>query len=241
MSLAGSAHADEHAIDRAGQFGLDEGRDRPVEHDREARVLDPPAHDVQRIRPHPFARAGNRRDPAITCLHDRRGGAVAEDGGGDDRGRIVAVEADRDRASLDGDVKPALPRVRRGKARRGRQPVDPAGAAQAEDRYAADVGAQADRRAVAGVEAGRGNAGRRYGDDAVDVGWPQARTIDGCRRRLTKQRVACIQIEPVAFLPTMIAFVPERRRDDVALGNAGIVEHGRQPVEQLLAAAEQLR
>ena len=55
---------------------------------------------------------------------------------------------------------------------------------------------------------------------------------------LTEQRVRRIQIEPVAFLPAVGMFVPVYRRDDVALGNAGVVEHARQPVEQFLAPAE---
>ena len=37
----------------------------------------------------------------------------------------------------------------------------------------------------------------------------------------------------------MMTFVPVDRGDDVPLGDAGIVEHARQPVEQLLAPAEQ--
>ena len=131
---------------------------------------------------------------------------------------IVAVEADGDRAGFDGDEEPAAARFRRGEAGRGGEAVDPAGAAHAENRHAADVGAQADRRAVAGVEAGGGDAGGRHRDHAVDVRWLQARLLDRRRGRLTKQRVACIQIEPVAFLPTMRAFIPDRSARRCAAG-----------------------
>ena len=50
-----------------------------------------------------------------------------------------------------------------------RQAVDPAGAAEAEHRHAADVAAQAEPRADARFEAGGGDAGGRDGDDAVDL------------------------------------------------------------------------
>jgi hypothetical protein len=38
----------------------------------------------------------------------------------------------------------------------------------------------------------------------------------------------------------MMAFIPFGRRYDVAAGDPGIVEHARQPVEQLFPAAEDL-
>ena len=56
-----------------------------------------------------------------------------------------------------------------GQPRGSGKAVDAAGAAEAEHRHPADVGAQADPRADARFEARRGDAGGRDGDDAVDL------------------------------------------------------------------------
>ena len=116
---------------------------------------------------HNFSRrAADRREALALGRDHRRRRAVAEQGGGDDRRGVVAVEADRDRAGLDADEQPVAARLGLGQPRRGGEPGHPAGAAEAEDRHAADIGAEAEARRDAGVDAGRGNAGGRDEHDA---------------------------------------------------------------------------
>ena len=55
-----------------------------------------------------------------------------------------------------------------------------------------------------------------------------------------EQGVGGFEIDAVALGPAVVLRVPVGRRDDVALVDPGIVEHARQPVEQRLAAGEQI-
>ena len=55
---------------------------------------------------------------------------------------------------------------------------------------------------------------------------------------IEEQGVGGFEIDPVALRPAVVLAVPVDRRDDVALVDAGIVEHARQPVEQRLAAEQ---
>ena len=48
----------QHVVDGLRQLRFYEGRNGPVEHDGEARILDPPAHDIKRVRPHSFVGPG---------------------------------------------------------------------------------------------------------------------------------------------------------------------------------------
>ena len=98
-----------------------------------------------------------RREAVLAAGDHRRRGAVAEQGRGDDCRGIVAIEADRDRAGLDGDEQPVAAGIRGGEPRGDREAVDAAGAAEAEDRDAANVVAQAD---AAGRRGPRGWASR---------------------------------------------------------------------------------
>ena len=94
--LLADAQLGAHTLHRAGEFGLDERRDGAVEDDRQAGVVDIPAHDPQRIRPQLLGRTDDPRQAVKAAGHDRGSGAVAEQSGGDDGCRVVAVEADRD-------------------------------------------------------------------------------------------------------------------------------------------------
>ena len=88
-------------------------------------------------------------------------------------------------------------------------------------------------RPDAGVEAGRRDTGRRDGDDPVDLGRAQGPPVRSPRRPLPRTSAPqASQIDAVAFVPAVRVFVPVDRGDDVALGDPGIVEHARQPVEQ---------
>ena len=152
---------------------------------------------------HNFSAEPRDRREAVLAGGDNRGrGAVAEQSGGDDRGGIVAVEPDGDRAGLDGDEQPVRAGLGRGEARGGGEAVDSAGAAEAEDRHAADVVAEAEPRADARFEAGRGDAGGRNGDDAVDLVGRQAGLRDGRRRPLRRTSCRSLQIDRVAFVPS---------------------------------------
>ena len=157
-------------VDRLGQLRLDERRDRAVEDDREARVLDVPAHDPQRVGPELLGRAGDPREAVLAAGDDGRRGAVAEQGGGDDRGGIVAVEADRDRAGLDGDEQPVAARDRPPPAaRRATRPLTPPAQPRPKTGTRRTSSRRPTRWADARFEAGRGDAGGRDGDDAVDL------------------------------------------------------------------------
>ncbi len=105
-------------------------------------------------------------------------------------------------------------RVGRGQARRRRKAVDPAGAAEPEHRHAADVVAQAEPRADARFEAWRGDAGRRDGDDAVDLVRRQPGLLDRGRGGLDEQLLGGLQIDRIAVVPAVAVLVPivrERR------------------------------
>ena len=98
--------------------------------------------------------------------------------------------------------------------------VDAAGAAQAEDRHAADVGAEAEPWPNARFEARRGDAGGRDGDDAVDLRRASARLCDRraapLRRtaaRRPRDRPRCARAQP------WLAVIPVRRSDEMALGD----------------------
>ena len=158
--------------------------------------------------------------------------------GGDHRRRVVAVEADRDRAGLDGDEQPVAAGIGGGELAARRKAVHSAGATEAEYRHAADVIAKADARPDARFEARGGNAGGRDDDDAVDLVRLEARLLDRGRRRLGEHLLAGLEIEGIAFAPAMARQIPVLRRDDVPPRNSGIVEDAGKPVEQRRSAAE---
>ncbi len=225
-------------VDRAFEIVLDKGGDCPVEDDGEAWVLDVPAHDPLGVGPELFGRIDDGREPLPAALDNRGRGAVAKDRGGDDGRRVVAVEADRDGTGLDRHEQPAAPGIARRKACGGRESVHSARAAQAEDRNPPGIFAQAQARRCSRFEAGRRNAGGGDGDDSIDFGRRQARLLDRGRCRVHEQLLGRLDVQRVAVMPAMPFLIPGWRSDDVPLGNAGVVEHARQPVEQGFPAPE---
>ena len=97
------------------------------------------------------------------------GGAVAKQRRGDEHGEARVVEAQAERAQIDGEKQNvgAGPRLRH--ARRAGEPADTATATQPEDRQPLDVRAEGEPVHEAGVEARDREAGDRVGDDGVDV------------------------------------------------------------------------
>ena len=180
-----------HLVDGAGELCLDERRDRAVEHDREARVLDVPAHDPQRVGPQLLGRAGDPREAVLAAGDDRRRGAVAEQRGRDHGGGIVAVEPDRDRAGLDRDEQPAAPGLgRRRAARRSTRPLTPPAQPRPKTGTRRTSSRKPTRCAHARLEARSRNSGGRDGDDAVDVARASGRLFRSLRwrRRRTAAR-----------------------------------------------------
>ena len=167
------------------------------------RVLDVPAHDPQRVGKQLFGGSAYPRQAVLAAGDDRRCGAVTEQGRRDHGGGIVAVEPDRDRTGLDRDEQPQAARIGRGKARGEREAVDAAGAAEAEDRHAADIVAKPTRGRDAGFEAGGRDSGGRDGDDAVDLIGRQACLFDGGRSGVDEQFLGGFQIDRVAVMPAV--------------------------------------
>ncbi len=180
-------------------------------------------------------------DPGEAVLaagDDGRSCSVAEQGGRYDCSRIGAVETDRDRAGLDGHEQPVRPRLRGGKPRGRREAVDPTGAAEAEYRNPADVVPKPQPRTDARFKARRGNARGRNGDHSVDLVGRQAGLFYGRTRRLDEQALGSFQIDGIAIMPAVGGHVPFLRSNDVAPGDAGIVEDAGQAVEQGLLTPE---
>src|SRR5260221_2572519 len=187
---------------------LNERRDGAVEYDREARVLDVPTHDPQRLWKQLLGRSAYAREPVLAAGDDRRGGAVAEQRGSYDRRRIVAIEPDRDRAGLDGDQQPAATGICRCEAGGEREAVASARAAEAEHRHPADVLAEADAASDPRFETRCGDAGRRNCDNAVNVLRCEARLFDCGRGRVAEQLLRPFPIEGVAVIPALAPQVP---------------------------------
>jgi hypothetical protein len=194
--------------------------------------------DPQRLGPELLGRSGDSRVAVLAgCDHGCRG-AVAEQSGGDDGGGIVAVEADRDRAGLDGDEQPACSRLGSGQPRREREPIDAPGAAEAEDGNAADVVAEADPLRDPRLQARSRDARGRNGDDAVDIARPETGFFDCCSCSFDEQFLRRFKINGVAVMPAVPRHVPFGRSDDMPPSDPGIVEHAGEAVEQRLLAAE---
>ena len=112
------------------------------------------------------------------------------------------------------------------------QAIHSAGAAEAEDGDPADVAAQPKPRRGAGVEAGSCDARRRDRHDAVDLVRGEAGFGNRRRRGFHQQILRAFEIDRIAVVPAVGLFIPFDRGDEVTFGDAGIVEHARQPVEQ---------
>ena len=168
--VARDAELRAHLVDRLGELGLDERRDGAVEHDGEAGVLDVPAHDPERVGPQLLGRARDasrgRASPAVTtaAAAPSPNKAVATTAAGSSLSRRIEIE--QVSTVTNSQLLPGSDAASRAASRKA---ADAAGAAEAEDRHPADVGTQADARADARFEAGGRDAGRRDGDDAVDL------------------------------------------------------------------------
>ena len=122
---------------------------------------------------------------------------------------------------------------------RGGEAAYAACAAQAEQGHALHVVAEAHPPRGPCFEAGRSDPGGRYGDQAVHLAGRHAGACERPLSRLDVKRLGGLQIDVVARLPAMIAAIPFGRADDVALGDAGIVEDGGEFLEQSGTIAEQ--
>ena len=227
-----------HFVDGRRELRLDERRDRAVENDCETRVLDVPAHDPLRVGPELLGRALDPREAVLAAGDDRGRGAVAEQRGCDHCSGVVAVEADRDRAGLDGDEQPVGSRIGGCELRREAEAVHSARTAEAEHRNPPHVVTKADLRPHARVEARRGNSSGGDHHDAIDLVRREPRLLDRGGRRLGEHCLASFQVEGIALTPAVARQVPVLRRDDVAPRDPGIVEYGRKAVEQCPFAAE---
>ena len=167
--------ARQDAGDRRRDVLLRERRDRAVEDHAEALRIDVPAHDVERVGPGVLAAHLDGGDAAVAGAQHAGRGAVAEQRGRDDVRLGQLVEPERQRAELDRDEQHDAARPRLRQPGGDREPGDAAGAAEAEDRHALDIGAKAHASGDARFEARRRDAGRRDGDDRVDVGGVEAR------------------------------------------------------------------
>ena len=168
-----------------------------------------PAHDAAACR----ATASRpsrviRARPCSPAADDRRRGAVAEQRGRDDRRRIVAVEADRDRAGLDRHEQPVAAGIGAARRAASERPLTP----PAQPRPNTGTRRTSSRRPSRGptprFQARRRDAGGGDGDDAVDLVGRQAGFFD--RRASPPRRTALgrFQIDRVALGPAVRLFIP---------------------------------
>ena len=170
MSLRGRSHVRQHAVDRPRQLGFDERRDGAVEHHRQARILDPPAHDVRACRA-TFARPSRRcvaspaRPPATTAAAAPSPNmAVATIAAGSSLSRRMEIE--QVSTVTNSQRLPGSAAARRAAVAR---PLTPPAQPSPNIGTRRTSARRPMRGPIAGVEAGRGDAGGRDGDHAVDV------------------------------------------------------------------------
>ena len=107
---------------------------------------------------------------------------VAEEGGGDDvRGHLVAA-AEREGTELDDQKQDATAGLGARPGGGAGQPQGPARASQAEQRQALHVAPKGQLLHQPGIQRGHGDAGRRDGDERVDVAARPAGDGPGCPR-----------------------------------------------------------
>ena len=225
----------------SARSALDERRDGAVEDDRQARVLDVPAHDPQRVGPQLLGRAGIRArlcSPLVTtaAAAPSPNRAVATTAAGSSLSSRIEIEqvstvtnsqllpgsAAAIRAAIDRPLTPpAQPRPNTGTRRMSlRKPT---------------------RRDDARFQAGRGDAGGRDGDDAVDLVGRQPRLVDRRGRRFDEQLLRPLPDRRRCGHASRAAVIPFGRRDQVAPGDPGIVEHAGQSVEQAFLPPKRAR
>jgi hypothetical protein len=120
-----------------------------------------------------------------------------------------------------------------------RNPDDPAGTAQTEDRQTHDVAAERHFFHQQGIEAGCCDAGGRDGDDRVDIDGPESGIRQRAPGRLGKQRDRVLQKELIAFAETVVAQIPLQRHAGMAPFDPGIGIDGNEPLDVTEGCAEQ--
>ena len=202
----------------SARLRLDERRDRPVEHHPEAGVLDPPAHDAERVGPELLGRApepGKAAFAAVTtaAAAPSPNSAVATIAAGSSLSSRIEIEQvstvtnSQLRAGSDAASRAAV-----------RKAADAAGAAEPEDRHAPDVGAKAEPRPDPRLQA--------------RVAMPVVDTVTTPSISLGRRPAAAIalvaassnicsaaEIDRVALGPAVGCFIPFERSDQVALGD----------------------
>ena len=174
---------------------------------------------------------GARRGAIAVRVADRAaqhdgGGSVAEQRRGDEHGEARVVDAQAERAQVDGEKQNvgAGPRLRH--ARRAGEPADAAAAAEPEDRQPLDVRTEGEPVHEAGFEAGDREAGDRVGDDGVDVAKRKTGLGHRLRRHPLQQVERVTLVGPRSILPGVRLQVPFLRLDRVAPLDAGVVVEG---------------
>ena len=154
--------------------------------------------------------------------HDR-GGAVGEEPAADQGGHRRLGRRKGEGAQFDGDE---CGDVVRGAAQVVVQARDARGAghaAQAEDRYAFDVGPQAQPPGDAGVQRRHGHAGDRRRDDDVEVVRVQPGLVEGAGQGLAGEVDGVLDVEVVGFAEVGERGIPVERQDEMARVDLGVI------------------
>ena len=178
-------HSSDLAIRLPARFGLDERRDGTVEDHREPGILDPPAHDAQRVGPQFLARrfdgARNPRLRADTtaAAAPSPNNAVATIAAGSSLSRRIEIE--QVSTVTNSQWVPGSATARRAAVAR---PVTPPAQPSPNTGTRRMSGRSPSRDAHAGIEAGGGNPGGGDGDHAVDIAWLKSGLVDRLGARL---------------------------------------------------------
>ena len=230
--VATNAHVAQHPVDRPGESASMKGGIARSNTTARPRILDPPAHDAERVGPlrSPAPAIAAMPSPSVettAAAAPSPNRAVATMAAGSSLSRRKEREQSSTETNSHGEPGSGPPAAPPARGRR------PAGAAQAEHRHAPDI--------VAEAQAGPLRASR------LGVAMPVVETVTTrqCPRlqsgafdlpccRLPKQGVAGVQIKPVVSCQPRL---PPYRIDwchGMTPGYSGIVEHARQAIERSL-------
>ncbi len=220
----------EEGKQRFAQALAHQGGELRAQDDAEAVVLDVPAHDVLGLRPEVLALAADARtSPAAgfgpitgAALQNDAGGAVAEQRRGHEHGQARIVDAQAQRAQVDGEKQHVGPWARLGHAGGTRKAGDAAAAAEPENRQPLHVGAEAQAVHETRFETGDRQPGDGVGDDDVDVGQGKARLGHRLRGNGLQQLQRVALVGRRALLPGVRREVPRHGLDGVARVDAGV-------------------
>ncbi len=179
---------------RRPQIGGDEIRDGAAEDDAKPFGIDVPAHDAERIRPQVLAGILDPGRAAVAGAQHGSGGAVAEQGDGDDVGLGQFVEpeapASRARSSPAARCCPALP----GRAaRRSTGPMTPPAQPRPNTGTRVTSDAEAHPARDARLQARRGDARRADGHDGVDIAGREVRRGERLLGGVGEQRLGALE------------------------------------------------